>query len=125
MSNEVLNKRIDSIRCPSKPVLIRGFQVTYPETTEERRVHVIDIVLSTVVNSSINPCLRMELLGGPSLVIAQLTVKDQLEEGLLDAWQRAVELIKHQDDRLLARAVPYTHLTLPKPTHRQNVRRAG
>ena len=105
LADEVDQNLVDArlIR-PLDEVLVRGGEVHHPEAAEEGRVHVVDVVLRAVVDCREDAGLGVEPVGDAVLVVAQLAVEDQLEERLLDAGERAVELIEHDDRRTAAGA---------------------
>ena len=103
LADEVDEERVQSrLLRPGDEVLVRGREVDHPEAAEERRVHVVDVVLRAVVHSSEDAAAGVEPVGDAVLVVAQLTIEDQLEEALLDAGERAVELVEHDDAGLAA-----------------------
>jgi len=55
-----------------------------------------------VVDSRDDLGLRVEAVRNAVSVVTQLSVQDQLEEGLLDTGEGAVKLVQHQDNRLSA-----------------------
>ena len=105
VADEVHRHRVDAGRDrPVDPVVDRGLEIDRPEPPQQCRVHLVDVVLRAVVNSSEDPRLGVELVGVAVLVVTQLSVQDQLEEALLHTRQRAVQLVEHQDHRLTAGA---------------------
>ena len=103
LADEVDQDRVhpDLVRVGDE-VLVGGNEVDDPEAPEEGRVHVVDVVLGAVVDSGEDARLGVQAVGDAVLVIAQLAVEDQLEEGLLDAGERPVQLVQHHDHRLAA-----------------------
>ena len=100
LADEVDHHWVDLTLCPLDPVSVGRLQVDRPETSQKSRVHVIHIVLSAGIHSGEDASLRVKAVRLTVLVVTKLTVEDQLERSLLDAWESAVHLVKHEDDRL-------------------------
>ena len=105
LADEVDQDPVEAILVgPGDEVLVGGLEVDHPEAPEERRVHVVDVVLRPVVDGREDPRLWVEAVGDTVLVVAQLAVEDQLEEALLHPAAGAVQLVQADDHRPAAGA---------------------
>ena len=105
LPDEVNCNRINIVvSSPFNPVAYGRIKVHNPEATEQSWVHVIDIVLITIINSSNNTSLWVELHSLTISVVTKLTIQNDLEETLHNLWHRAIQFVQHQDNRLSASA---------------------
>ena len=75
---------------PLEPVLKTGSQIAHPESIQQGRIDLTDLVVVAVVHSRDHPGLGVELLALDG------TVQDQLERALHELGCRAVELVEQQ-----------------------------
>ena len=87
---------------PLDPAFQVSFQVTDPESPEQCGIHIVDVVFVTDVDCGVNFRLRVQPVGDAFRVIAELSVQANLEEGLHDGRERAIQLVQHQHCRFPA-----------------------
>ena len=80
MTDEVNHHGVNTVLVsPLDPVSGGRLNVTNPEATKQSRVHIVNVVLSTVVNGSDDTRIRVKLVRNTVLIVTKLTVQDQLE----------------------------------------------
>ena len=85
LTDEVNHHGINTVLVsPLDPISGGRLDVTNPEATEKCRVHVVDIVFRAMVDSGKHPSLRVEGHGETVGIVAERSVQNDLEEGLLD-----------------------------------------
>ena len=87
---------------PVNPVTHDRLDIADPEAPEECRVHLVNVIFVAGVDRRDNPRFRVEAVGNPVLIVAQLSVQDNLEEGLHHRRHGAIELVEHDDAGSLA-----------------------
>ena len=102
LADEVDDHRADAgSPGPGEPVGRGGLEVHSPEAVEEGRVHIRDLVVAAHVRRGDDLGLRVEADGQAVGARAELAVEDDLEEGVLDPDEAAVDLVEEEDAGLL------------------------